>query len=305
MNETATRHVISVFNRGTFSCLRDGPRVLSGIGNVSPRGTRGVYTSCHDRFTVHDVAVALRSCNVNPHRYLTTCGTFNNSIIKGIARGPCILYLPRINMPFSQIRAVTSGLPREPGSSCEVGTKVRRVLERGLCISKRAYVPHSGLLHITTRFLGAGTSAMSVVASRLYRRGQLISGIFASGRCIFLVRTFHSRGDVDSHVGILLGFPPTNRSTLSDRVRGVRGTSGVSCTRGRGLTVGATIGGNVLVLANNPKANGAAALGNVLHLFRDRKLSVDLTTPAKETTGEVARLANGRTGAVRQLLRIR
>lgn len=138
---------------------------------------------------------------------------------------------------------------------------------------------------------------------RTVTRVVVSRGLVHRGRTVCLPPFCRSRHKATGGLLRLVGNRNPALFGVRTSVLTVRGTSNVECSRIRVTTVRRTMHSGIVILANNPKAKGAAAARNVVSTCGATKVEVLLTTPANETSGQVDRTANVRTGAVRQLLR--
>lgn len=295
--------MISRFNTRAFSILRGSLGHLTSVGKVDEAGTHRVRGSFGRGFNSHRALTTLVGGNLARGRTLGTCGFFGSGTTRVFRSGPFSFITYKV-VDFSEYSRLAIRRKVTIRSAIHTRTLTTRVIRRGVT-GKRAYLPQSDIMGATISCLSYDRSTTRVTISSTIRGRHLVGRRVSKGRFLFAPRTCGTRRSVTSHVGIVIDCPPHRIRVFRDRIFTFRDSGGVTFSRGRHRTVRVTIGGNVLVLANNPNANGAAAIGNVVALVGGRKLGITLTTPANETTGEVARLANYRTGALRHLLRTR
>ncbi len=304
INPAATAHLIREFNRSALSVVRGRPRSVTTLGKVSLRGTVRVGTRCRGRCNIHSVVLVLSGCDVPPSEYIKVCQGFNAGTVSVVGTGPCALYRRNVSFSFRLTRRVTTSCRFSVGDRLHMATKLLCILEGGLC-GKRAYLPHSGFMSITYDLLSMSRSIIRVYYSELVRYFHLYDRVVSGHRFLSLPSCRGTRRRVTTELYSIGQFVGGSAAISRLRVGRIRDVLNVRFRRLRHHTVFRTFRDKVLVLANNPNANGAAALGTVVGLFRGHGLGLRLTTPANHTTGHVGRLANERTGAVRHVLRIR
>lgn len=303
INTTLTNQVIGGFGRSAFHVVRRRPRELTRVGKVDREGTRRVTSRLRRGGSVQGTVVCLRGCNVSAGLTTGVCRCCKVGICGILRRGPCRLTSGVRKVKFGATSRVTSGVNVRASSSCHVQDNLFCALRRTMN-RKRICLPRGVLLQETGTLLKISLRSVRGCVVSLYVRQGAIVGRISRRVHVCPTRCCCLRLGATGVLGSLSVSYRVPRSVVRGHLGEMRRGRGVRLSPVRRETIVRTVGRNLLVLAKKPNANGAAAVGAVVRFFRDRKVDVLLTTPAKHTTGQVARTAKCRTRAVRELLRM-
>ncbi len=304
---------------GTGRIVRRAPRGLATVVNVSGTHTVRVERRFLRLGRGQDLKTFLRGCKVGNRRVSGVSTCCNGGTLRVVGGGPCLLYDSNFTS-FGLYSGVKDSLDITPSTCYQLSYTVHIILGIETNTGKRACLARRLLVRSDGRFFGRGTIVRYAFSGRLL--ATELRDLVGRNRVVCrrkqCCRPSHCRGR-GSATSVLLhetkGPSPCisiSSSLLSTYLRAIRRRVKVRLSTMRLRTMGATIDGSAVVVANNPKSNGAALLGAFVHAIRLLTgvlgvpgPSLSLTTPANVTSGHVTTSANERTEAVRGLFRVR